>query len=257
MNMLTTKEVRLKYGISRNSLIEHEQNGDIVPERTPNGHRRYNEDEIKLLLDKNEDNSIFMKICKTNCGKLPMELKIVTIEKDFYQKGQLILGHENLSDVKELMNCDEGVDKKFIMGYYKRLELERFSSGWKVHDIEARKKLQNISMSVYFNHDKNEDTGISIFSNDKKYEIIDDVIFLPDIIHSMNLSYFKIYESNKKYNIADKKCFYLNFDLPKFVIGEEVFDGLDVYPVVYKLQDVTTNIPDKFTRSRHYFEGVR
>jgi len=60
--LLRRNEVIRKYGVSNNSLLQWEKDDKLKTYRTPGGHRRYMEDEIKALLglDSMDDGSFIL-----------------------------------------------------------------------------------------------------------------------------------------------------------------------------------------------------
>lgn len=221
--MLTAKEIKLKYGISRTSLIEYERKGLIFPKKSPLGHRKYSEESIKLLIDKKDVYPLLISIARKNYGILPITLRL---------KG----GDGGVSNNPNLEEYNE-----HTFAFYKRVEIQDTGVQWIVNDPELKIVASNqLPRNIYFEEVKTNsvirDTNHP--SNNKIYSFIEDnIINFTEIVDDINQQ-AEIYFYKKEVFAGQKefKLIKLTNEIPLFIMGQEVFEpNNSIVPVVYRL----------------------
>lgn len=230
--MLTAKQIKLKYGISRASLIEYEEKGLLHPHKTPMGHRRYNESSIRLLLEEKDAYPMLLKIRRRNYGLLPETLKVMGCDggkNSFCFTRKSDVTNEELQDKWELSASP-------CIATYVRIPVKYTGTQWLVEDPELKTILAfQIPRIICFEEIKKKSSiTVSYFPNEKIYQFQDDnYVDLIQITKDIN-------DASRKYCLAasrysDLKHEDLACEIPLFIMGEEIDDVNNaIAPVVFR-----------------------
>ena len=193
------------FGISRASLIEHENNGSLHPDKTIKGHRRYHEDAIKELIKQKDCWPLLIQIARKNYGYLPETLNVI----------------------------GRGI------GSYKRIPVEYTGTQWIIHDPQLKIILAHqIPIEIYFDEIKPNKVICGTNINCKTYQFISgNCIKLSEIVDDINKSSIEHYARVSLHDPSIKHKELL-CEMPLFIMGREVNESLNaIFPVVYRCED--------------------
>ena len=232
--MLTAKQIKLKYGISRTSLLEYEKKGLIHPKKTPKGHRRYMEDEIKMLTEKNNEQNwpLLMRIIREDYGLLPNQIKLIGSSGGLEDDGKF----------EDCLREDYDWDSlsHYVLGVYERVPVTYTGAQWIIHDKTLRLVMsQQIASNIYFKkNNQNQFLSTNIGERETLFDLPESGhIIFDNIINYLNERYKEHYYRTLRY-FPDRKLIKVTNEIPLFILGEEM-DELNngIFPVVFRLSD--------------------